>query len=217
MKKKMIVKNSVAYRTLDLVKKVRNQTALHTPIALDMLQGLAQNSTLGGKEKVMHMDCPTVKFTMQRQNMEGKSVIGVSAVGMKVFFACTSFVNQKILELRDAIKIRDTKKIQTILNDICFEDPLHEGQICTIANVNFEPVIEELSQHADYIIDKDGSIPLPAVDPFTGLTINLKSVIQQLAKKSQEVDAAQSISELVTAATDNAKELILSKINATID
>ena len=211
------LKNSVAYRTLDLVKKVRNQVALHTPIALDMLQELAQSSTLGGKEKQMNMDNPNVKFMMQRQNMEGKSVIGVSAVGMKVFFACTSFVNQKILELRDAIIVKDENKILTILNDICFEDPLHEGQICTIANVNFEPVIEVLQSFPEYIISTNSSIPLPDIADFNTAKIDLKDIVNKLVKKSQEVNAAEAISELVTAATDNAKELILSKINATID
>jgi hypothetical protein len=39
----------------------------------------------------------------------------------------------------------------------------------------------------------------------------------ELQEKADIIDAGESLSQLISAATDNAKELILAKINATVD
>ena len=43
------------------------------------------------------------------------------------------------------------------------------------------------------------------------------TTIEELTEKADIIDAAEVISQLLSCATDNAKELILAKINATTD
>lgn len=195
------LKNSIVNRIIYLLKHPRNQIAGHLPINMKDLQDLAKNSTLGNKEKLMTSDNPLNKFIMQVQNMVGRDVIGISAVGLKVFFATSYFINQRINDLINAVKYGNLDSIEEILNDIRFKDTLDEGW-ATLANVNFEPLIETL-KNSQRILLSDGSY--------------LDNVIDELNIKSQIIDGAESLSQLISAATDNAKELILAKINATVD
>ena len=214
--KESALKNSVVNRILNLLKHPRNQVPAYNPISMAAFQELAANSTLGGKEKRMTSDNPLVKFIMQVQNMVGKDVIGITAVCMKVFFATTTFVTQRVNDLAEAIKRNDQVTAAEALGDICFTDTLTGKGIATIANINFEPVYEALQNNKEYRLDLTSANNLPS--SLSGQSsVKLLDIINELQQKSDIIDGAEAISELLSCATDNAKELILAKINATVD
>jgi hypothetical protein len=110
--------------------------------------------------------------------------------------------------------------------------------LSTIANVNLEPIYEYLNQfEEDVILDFDvhGETSLKRIFAEVGIKASLKDTLEakrflekcglseeEIRTMEEEaaianIDAADSISQLLSAATDNAKELILAKINATAD
>jgi hypothetical protein len=154
------LKNSIVDRIIRLLEHPRNQISGHMPISMEDLQELAKQSSLGNKEKLMTSDNPMTKFVMQVQNMVGRDVIGISAVGLKVFFATTAFLNERIDQLAHAIYNNDGELAGEILNDLVFNDPLFDGEIATLANLNFEPVLEALETNknfvaSDYIVNDE--------------------------------------------------------------
>lgn len=97
-----------------------------------------------------------------------------------------------------------------------------------MANLYLEPLINLVKDDKDFLIDlsKFSKKELKRFDNVlsrysTNNKLSLKQVlygngrIRGIVAKSQTQDAAQNISELLSASTDNAKELILAKINAT--
>ena len=121
----------------------------------------------------------------------------------------STFINQRVLQLKDAIKDGDIDRIREYIEDITFQDVRPDGSIntVTLANVNLDPLKELLLEVGD-----DFELPI-----VVGGTKKLKDIVDSLSENSSKIDCAEAISQLLSAATDNAKELILSKINATAD
>lgn len=204
--KQSALKNSVVHKILRLMEHPVNQISAHKPISMKELQDLAKQSQLSKREKYMSSDNPLGKFIMQVQNMVGKDVIGITAVSLKVFFATSTFINQQVQRIGELTLDElenSTEDILNLFNDITFVDST--GQICTLANINLDP-LKTLAER----IGTDYILPI-----YGGITLG--SLIQQLEEQSSKIDCAEAISQLLSAATDNAKELILSKINATAD
>ncbi len=202
--KETALRNSVVDRTLNLLQHPRNQIALHVPISMDDLQALASKSKLGNKEKQITSDNPFTKFLMQVQNMVGKDVIGVTAVGLKVFFAASTYVNQRIEDLAKAILNHDNSIIPEILGDICFKDPLDDTKIATLANANFEPVFKALQTvGGDYAVDITGENTKNLPELLRSQSsLKLYDIISELQKSADSIDGSDSISQLLSAATD---------------
>lgn len=210
--KQSALKNSVVHKILRLMEHPVNQIAAHKPISMAELQALAKTSQLSKRETVMSSDNPLGKFIMQVQNMVGKDVIGITAVSLKVFFATSTFINQQVQKIGKltAEEIQgNPEEIRDLFSDITFIDPV-TNKVCTLANINLDP-IKELAQR----LGDDFVIPIKLEGVET--TITLGALIQDLEEQSSKIDCAEAISQLLSAATDNAKELILSKINATAD
>lgn len=208
--KQAALRNSVVNKILRLMEHPLNMIPAHKPISMDALQRIALKSTLSKREKVMSSLNPLGKFIMQVQNMVGKDVIGVTAVSLKVFFAMSAFINQRVLQLKDAIIKEDIAKIAEYIEDITFLDKRPNGTVntVTLANVNLDPLEGLIANLGD-----DYELPVQ----IDGATKTLKELVTSLRTNSSKIDCAEAISQLLSAATDNAKELILSKINATVD
>ena len=207
--KQVALRNSVVHKILRLMEHPLNMIPAHKPINMESLQRIAEQSTLSKREKVMSSLNPLGKFIMQVQNMVGKDVIGITAVSLKVFFAMSTFINQRVLQLKDAIKDGDIDRIREYIEDITFQNVRPNGSVntVTLANVNLDPLKELLLKVGD-----DFELPI-----MVGGTKKLKDIVDSLSENSSKIDCAEAISQLLSAATDNAKELILSKINATAD
>lgn len=192
------LRNSVVHQILTLLQHVRLAPFAHQSVddSMAVFKDIAKSSILAASELSMTSDNPLVKFVMQMQNMVGKDVIGITAVGMKVFFATTTAANQLVNQIATELRLGNYDKASSLWHQLTFTHPI-TGNRCMLANVNMEPIT---------------SLKTDGFDPANHLN-DLNNVIKQ----TKEIDAASLISGLLSAATDNAKELILSKINATVD
>jgi len=144
MQKESVLKNSVVHRLINLLRHPKIQPLGHLPVVMDMFKQIAQKSTLSKAEQTMSLDNPLSKYIMQMQNMVGKDVIGITAVGLKVFFATSSAMNLLVSQIAQEIKSgASVGTIEKKLKDIQFVDPVTKYPT-TIANLNLDPILDAL-------------------------------------------------------------------------
>ena len=137
--------------------------------------------------------------------MVGKACIGITAVAIKCFFAKSAYVNG----ILNVIPTSNASDIISILNSLTYDNPITK-KLTILANVNLKDVIEKLPN--DYI-DATNNVSDRLKMFVENGKFNLKRCLKYLQRVSNRVDCAMELSGLLSAATDNAKELILSKIN----
>ena len=171
---------------------IRNRDQSYTEISMSILQKAADDSPKGEQAATLNMLNPLTKYVMQYQNIVGKNVIGVAANGEKIWFN-TYYYWTKLLKEGKHEKL----KFQTTLTRVAGRSGLKT---------------KELSQLPEYgrtvttipdLNPKDVAIKNALLNEF-GIDLDKESYAY--------VD--QLISQLLSAATDNAKELILAKINS---
>lgn len=227
--KELALKNATFYGIQEIVSDPINQINLHMPIAMDAPKKAAKKSPLAAEESVMCLDDPSTIFIMQEANMSGKNVVGIGATSLKGFFNSTAYYNMQVVEMKRLLqnymyaseedKKRIGQEVYNILNRICFDSKFKTEELRSLANIYWEPVLQFI---------KDYEITTLEVDPVenkicTKLNsvfvengqLNLLSVVEHLNRTSKYNNCADDISAVISAATDNAKELILSKLNAT--
>ena len=89
-------KNSISSNIKNIVQDLKNMDLAYSPIAMGDLQKLAAESEKGALVASMSLMNPLTKYLMQVQNMVGKKVIGIAAVGEKVFFNLSYYFNEGI-------------------------------------------------------------------------------------------------------------------------
>ena len=201
------LKNRVTYQMWQVATNPRNQLNLHSPINMETQRDAAKKSELSKDEANINIDTPSAKYMMQEQNMVGKACIGITAVAIKCFFAKSAYVNGML----NTIPTSNASDIISILNSLTYDNPITK-KLTILANVNLKDVIERLTN--DYIDLTDNISDRLKIFVENG-KFNLKRCLKYLQRVSNRVDCAMELSGLLSAATDNAKELILSKINAT--
>lgn len=190
--KEAALRNSVVYKINTLLRNARLSPLAHKSVddSMALFRNIAKKSMLAATELSLSSDNPLVKFLMQTQNMVGKDVIGITAVGMKVFFGVTTALNQTITDLVEHIKTKDFVSAQSDFQNLLFKDPI-TGQDITLANLNFEPLLNLLNNLSEQDRVEVNSVLGAYLD-------ELPRVIEQ----SQHTDAAEAISGLLSAATD---------------
>ena len=146
----------------------------------------ADNSPKGNQAATLNMLNPMTKYIMQYQNLVGKNVISVAANGEKVWFN-TFYYWTKVLKSGN----------QEAINKLKFQH--------TYKRINGRAKGTPIEQTINHIPD------LNRYDE------QIKSTLQSQFGVLDNEDykyVDQLISQLLSAATDNAKELILAKINA---
>ena len=107
------------------------------------------------------------------------------------------------------------------LKEILLINPL-SGEVTCYANLNFDKIIDLVDNNPvlkNYVINRERFLPNTRI--WQGLArkdnnpLTLSQLLHTLRIKSMSNDTTLSLSALLSSATDNAKELILSKINAT--
>ena len=224
------LKNKVFFGMQDVVSDPIVQINLHTPIAMTDPQAAAANSTLGNEEKTFTSDNPGVKFKMQLQNMAGKEVTGIGAVSLKSFFGATFFFNQVAAKIaHDIIELKQRKQqgldtsaleqdIYEKINWIVFDSKLGTEELRSLANIYWRPIIETLDESTEFITITElheNKAAQHLSSYISGNVLELNRLLGQLDRTSKLNNSADLISAIVSSATDNAKELILAKINAT--
>lgn len=215
------LKNSVSSSISNIIQNLRNMDQAYSPIAMSSIRKASEQSPKGSKSERMTLMNPLTKFLMQEQNMVGKGVIGITAVGEKVFFNTSHYWNEGLIT-GDPIRLRNMYFNQTF-NRIQGRSTGNMQSLTknTIANINFENN-EQLRLYFNAASDIDAE--LRAKYNITDADIENKTETWQAYNKElieavrniQEngIYADDLISQLLSAATDNAKELILAKINA---
>ena len=187
------LRNRVVDGIFDVILNPRNQINLTMPITTSNIGKLAEKSILGQASLQMSPFNPSSKYLMQIQNMVGKTVIGNVATGSKSFFALSNVYNTRFREIAEHLNNGDYESARSLLSKYIFKHPTEERFI-TLANVDME------------VFDDIQWLNIPE-----DIRVVLESIIEFQESLS---DKSLDLGELLNASTDNAKELILKKINA---
>ena len=227
---KLALQNTVVRNILRILKSPSVQLNMSNPISMREMQDIAKNSTLSKDELYMTLDVPFVKFDMQEQNMVGREVIGIGAVSLKHFFAASTYLNSRITVAERAAEKKDWKGMVEPLIDLVFNKKLGNHEIVTLGNLDFRRLkallhkekgdIVVLIDQDQYKSDANSYLFEPENGFVSDNALNITKLVEYLDKQSNgtsyiPVDVAFALSQLISAATDNAKELILAKLNAT--
>lgn len=234
-------KNAVSSGLYRISNSVVNSMASDRGVDMDDPQAGAKKSPKTWASKQFSGDNYATLPLMKEENGAGKSVIGIAAVGTKVFYALTQFYNQKIQDIVDkynlteeaygeqlnayrqaVIHAKEIKSIPPLISeffggevDAAFaefrklmnpkefnfynEATGQNKKIFTtfLANVNFEnnPFLEAMN-----------------AEEITRLSQEHPDA--EIIDATEVGDTSLVLSALLSSATDNAKELILAKINA---
>lgn len=171
---------------------VRNRDQGYTAISMDILKDSAKRSPKGEQAATLNMLNPLTKYVMQYQNIVGKNVISIAANGEKVWFNAYYYWTKLLKEGRPKYL-----QFQTNLKRVAGRAGL------TTKTLN------ELPEEG-----KTTNI-LPDLNPYDQ---ELKDALLRefgvVLGSTEYAYVDQLISQLLSAATDNAKELILAKINS---
>lgn len=186
-------KNKIARSMYDMITATLNQVHAESPISFDDF--LKHIETV--EPKIVSPNSFTTKAIIQEANMAGKAVVGIAAVGLKVWSALSYWGNQKLIEGK--VKDMLVAKNYTI-NGKPFK-------ISTIANLNFnngKTMVDFLAELGAALQAKKSADDTIDVDAFL-------AEYEKGAVLSE--DQSLIISQVLSAATDNAKELILQVVN----
>lgn len=224
------LKNRIVSAIYNITTKPQNQLIAQVPINMDEQHAAADNSALGRAELHINSDDPSVKYMMQVQNMIGKQVIGISAVALKGFFAMTFVYSRYTSEFEDSLEQNDSNDTLNKLRKLLLFNPI-TNEVTSIANLNLTSILEMLEGDVnkriltvrtenignDIIAEfiKQYIVGEMKINDVNLTQINLYGLLTELDKRVNRIDAALTLSGIISAATDNAKELILAKINAT--
>ncbi len=183
-------KNVASANIRNVVHNIRNRDQAYSPITIRDLQKEADKSPKGAKTKQLNMMNPLTKYVMQNQNLVGKNVIGIAANGEKDWFNLTYYYHNVLRNgnQKDKFFLKMNHSYSRLSGRAT--DQLTNVVVKHIPDLwNASP---ELSQKIkeEFYSTYDG----------------------QIDTDDKYVD--QLISQILSAATDNAKELILAKINA---
>lgn len=217
--REMALRNNVVWGAFTATTSPINQINAHSPVDMTEPQTAASKTALSDSEKHVSSDNPATKFKIQQQAMVGKDVTGITAVSVKVFFATTTYFNDTLNSIADLILSGDTQLAIDVLSNLVMENPLVKDNSgvsmpALIANINIKKIKEKLN-NIKFLAGVKGSGLLNNPNWNLPEGFDLEACLDYLQKSSSITDAALSESALLSSATDNMKELILPKLNAT--
>lgn len=211
-----IYKNSIQSRIQQVSASVKNMPLGYSEITMDDLHYIADEKSSKGNMiyKLTSMN-PITKFIMQKQNMDGKAVIGIAAIGEKVFMNLSYYYNEGIRS-RDENYKRHLyfERYTTRIEGRSQETPVLRIKQ-TISDNNYYGIadVETLKNRFNEV----NALYTTVKELYPSKSNEeIKAIVDQQIEhnKSNFTQADLMISQLLSAATDNAKELILNKINA---
>ena len=180
-------KNVASSNIYAVAHDIRNRDQAYTAIAMDILQAAAANSPKGDQAGRLNMFNPFTKYMMQYQNLVGKNVISIAANGEKVWFNSYYYWHQV----------------------------LKNGSPEDINRLKYQQTFHRIAGRASNTMHRKTVRALPDLNTRDAkITQLLLNEFQVEAPDLEYTYVDQLISQLLSAATDNAKELILAKINA---
>lgn len=192
--KERALQNANSAKIHIIINDFSNINAANTPINMKDAQKATDRRQ--GQTKVMNLWNPAVSSKMQVENQTGRNVIGIAANGEKAFFTLYYYFTESYRKLKDG---------------------LFDPQLARFLSFKKQFSRIEGRWNAD-----DPKLNNPS-EKLSKLKLSTKTKIAnlnfELTGQSNDIDfeVDQMISQLLSAATDNAKELILAKINANAD
>ena len=187
------LKNNVVENIWRTVTDPRNQINLTQPISTDDMKALSAKSTRGSLADKMSYYNPAHKYSMQVENMVGRDCIGNVATALKGFFALTYMYNKRMDQL-----------IASINGALQSENPDFTEAISIYKRYFLKPLANVNADALETVISKVRRFNSDFADSLS----NLRDTLYD------QEDMSMLMGQLLNAATDNAKELILKKINA---
>lgn len=192
------------------------QMGLQTPVSVDKAKGAAE--TYGQKKSGwLNWDNPFSMFKQQEDNMVGKKGIADVAVANKAFNGISFSFNVTANSLADEL-IENPEFVNDIeagtnwvkrLLSICLQtkgpDGKPNGGYISLANIDWRRLKAAADQHPEIRVDFSVS--------KTGV-FNIKEFVENLYNYANRIDVNDLFSNIMSAATDNAKELLLAALNA---
>lgn len=191
--------NFKVYKMLQTSRNPKNQLTANTPISFGEIRSLKKE-----KENLLSMYDPYGMFKQQENNYIGKDVIGIAATGIKTYFSLVTYYSNYYTKgdinpednaffAREYTILDKTRMVQNIAG-------LNLTELTS--NVLKNKLIELISNKYE---KKDG-------------TFYTQEELFNFIDGIDDVEnPALKLSALLSAATDNAKELLLADINAGID
>lgn len=216
------INNFTISRANAVINNPKNYPLLQKPVSMTSPQLMGGMSKEGKDAKQRSKEQPSSIVQGKYDNMVGKDMIGVVASsGLKALSGMTAVYNKAIMDLSDLSFKREKLNNIPITSENIAEikaakeqlnkqiDDLKQGFTTnfSVANINFENASEAVLNLINPRFTAN-------VDKESEFDIAKKYTIQNMMEGLSD-DAAEIDSELLSAATDNAKELILSKIRAT--
>jgi len=175
-----------------IIKDWHNINSAHTPVNMDDAHAVTERRL--GHATRMTLFNPGVVPEMQVENQVGKNVIGIAANGEKAFFTLYYYFTELFHKLIKDPNNEDLRKYLT------FEKTFTRIQNRWAAD---DPENKKLPERERETIKTE-----------TKTHIGNLNHLMTLKGDDLDYEIDQMISQLLSAATDNAKELILAKINA---
>ena len=192
------------------------QMGLQTPVSVEKAK---KSAATYGQKKVgrLNWDNPFSMFKQQEDNMVGKVGIAAVAVANKAFngisFSFDVTANALADELIENPAFVDdieagTKWVKRLLS-ICLPtkgpDGKSNGGYISLANIDWRRLKAAADQYPEIRVDFSVS--------KTGV-FNIKNFVENLYNYANRIDVNDLFSNIMSAATDNAKELLLAALNA---
>lgn len=237
-RREIALKNRSVKALHNICGDIKVQVDAQLPVNMDEGKTAAKKNAASSEEIYFNQDQAIMKFKLQYQNMVGKNVIGSVAVSLKAYFAALKSFNEQVINISNNLKVavvnnseQDFYNVLKELNEITFES--RNGDLVTFGNINFDPLLKVIN---DLKIEKIAISPSLFFGLNTGFMnfysngeFNLKELAKTLDRLAngeyfikqgnkyvyKSVDVAMDLSCLLSLATDNAKELVLAKLNAT--
>lgn len=234
-------KNFISSHIQNTVQNLRNMIGAYTPIDMEVFRAASEKSPKGEQASKMTLFNPSTKLLMQYQNITGKNVIGIAANGEKASFMWHYYINDIVASIdstgdyqqelnREIQQINATQgtayetfNVRKYIVDSEFRSSIKESY----KNL---PILSKLDELADkfkystfeFTTSRLNGRASGEIKPITVNTLpdvffdNIDPSIREKygVRLTGNITVDLMISQVLSAATDNAKELILAKVNA---
>lgn len=201
-------KNYIVYKLLSTSDHPSNQVASYSPISFGVYEDIKKEL---GNEYLLSMYDGYTMDLQQEQNAVGKKVIGIAATGLKNYFGLVKYFSEYYNNV-------EKEGIDKTSNGY-FVKQIKLGKevftVSKISGINISKQSNEILRehlrgtlHQEEFLTKYGKAYTPE---------EIDELIEKIIQIKPDTDAALNISSILSLATDNAKELMLAKINAGVD
>lgn len=194
-----VMKNFISSHIQKQIQGIKNMMAAYSPIEMSDIQDAAEDTPKAHTASELSVLNPAMLAVMQNQNMVGKNVVGIAANGQKANLIWNYYMN-------DVVRKTDE-------NDPYLRYAMFNFESNRIAN----RFVSESKQNKELPEDQREKIQTVNINrlPDTNFSESADSIKELFnSGLSPKISTDLLGSQYISAATDNAKELILDKINA---